>query len=327
MAGINFNEMMKDKAKKLNRHIVLPDGIDERSILAARTIVDEGIAQISIVGNADEINKKAAENGVKLDGINVVDPETSEDLNDFAKTYYEKRKHKGMTEDQAVKTMKDPLFYGTMMVEKGIADGSVAGSLSTTADVMRAAIQIIGVMDGVSVVSSFFNIVFPDRVYAFADSAVLPKPDTTQLAEIAITTADNYKKLLDEEPRVAMLSFSTLGSAKHELLDKVISATKLVKERRPDLKVDGELQFDAAIVPKVAAKKCPDSPVEGKANVLIFPDLNAGNIGYKIAQRLGGADAIGPVVQGLKKPAFDLSRGCNVNDIVTVTAINAVMGS
>jgi phosphate acetyltransferase len=211
------------------------------------------------------------------------------------------------------------------LVKEGMADGNVAGSFASTGDVLRAAIQVVGMAEGISIVSSFFLMVYPEITYSFADCAVVPNPDAMQLADIAISTADNHKKLTGDEPYVAMLSFSTKGSAEHELIDKVRAATKFVQEKRPDLNVDGELQFDAAIVDSIGKKKSPGSSVAGRANVLVFPDLQAGNIGYKIAQRLGKAEAVGPVVQGLKKPLFDLSRGCSVEDIVNTSAIAALM--
>jgi phosphate acetyltransferase len=212
-----------------------------------------------------------------------------------------------------------------MMVNEGQADGSVAGSFASTGDVMKAGIQCIGMPEGISIVSSFFLMIFPDQTFSFADCAVVPNPDAAQLADIAISTADNHKKLTGEKPYIAMLSFSTKGSAKHELIDKVVEATRIAKEKRPDLMIDGELQFDAAVVDAIGKKKAPGSSVAGRANVLIFPDLNAGNIGYKIAQRMGKAEAVGPVVQGLKKPFFDLSRGCSVDDIVNTSAIAVLM--
>jgi phosphate acetyltransferase len=221
--------------------------------------------------------------------------------------------------------MTNDLFFGAMLVEEGMADGSVAGSTAATGDVLRAAFQCVGMPEGISIVSSFFLMIFPEKVYSYADCAVVPNPDSLQLADIAISTADNHNLLAGEEPNIAMLSFSTKGSAKHELIDKVLEATKIVKEKRPDLNIDGELQYDAATIESIGKRKAPDSKVAGLANVLIFPDLQAGNISYKIAQRLGGAEAIGPIVQGLKKPLFDLSRGCSVDDIVGTAAIACLM--
>jgi phosphate acetyltransferase len=320
-------EQIKTKAKQLKRHIVLPDSMDERAIKAARICVDQQLAEVSLVGPERDIRSKASQIGVNLDGVHVVDPEQSSKLQEFSNTYYELRKAKGMQPDVALQTMKKPLFFGAMMVREGTAHGSVAGSISTTGDVLRAGIQVIGVAEGISIVSSFFLMAFPQKVYTFADCAVVPDPTVEQLADIAIASAENHRKLTGEEPKVAMLSFSTKGSAEHPFVEKVQQATAIVRKKKPQLEVDGELQVDAAIVASVGERKAPGSTVAGKANVLIYPNLDAGNIAYKIAQRMGGAEAIGPVVQGLRKPAFDLSRGCSVEDIVSVVAINAVMGA
>jgi phosphate acetyltransferase len=323
--GIQLLEEIKNKAIKLNKTIVLPESHDERVLKAAEILAREKIVSVITLGNDDRVRSDAKKIDVDLTGIRVIDPSTSDKLSDFTNLYFNLRKHKGVTVEKARETVLRDLFFAAMMVKEGMADGSVAGSSASTADVMRAGIQCVGIPDGISIVSSFFLMIFPEKVYSFADCAVVPDPDANQLADIAISTADNHRNLIGEEPRVAMLSFSTKGSAQHESIDKIIDALKVIKDKRPDLEVDGELQFDAAIIDSIGKKKAPGSTVAGNANVLVFPDLNSGNIGYKIAQRLGGAEAVGPMVQGLNKPFFDLSRGCSVDDIVNTASIAALM--
>ncbi len=323
--GSQLLEEIKNKAIKLNKTIVLPESHDERVLKAAEILAREKIISVITLGNDDRVRSDAKKLDVDLTGIRVIDPSTSDKLSDFTNLYFNLRKHKGVTVENARETVLRDLFFAAMMVKEGMADGSVAGSSASTADVMRAGIQCVGIPEGISIVSSFFLMIFPEKVYSFADCAVVPDPDANQLADIAIFTADNHRNLIGEEPRVAMLSFSTKGSAQHESIDKIIDAVKVIKDKRPDLEVDGELQFDAAIIDSIGKKKAPDSTVAGNANVLVFPDLNSGNIGYKIAQRLGGAEAVGPMVQGLNKPFFDLSRGCSVDDIVNTASIAALM--
>ncbi len=323
--GSSILEEIKNKAIKLNKTIVLPESHDERVLKAAEILAREKIVSVITLGNDDRVRNDAKKLDVDLTGIRVIDPSTSDKLSDFTNLYFNLRKHKGVTVEKARETVLRNLFFAAMMVKEGMADGSVAGSSASTADVMRAGIQCVGMPDGISIASSFFLMIFPEKVYSFADCAVVPDPDVNQLADIAISTADNHRNLTGEEPLVAMLSFSTKGSAQHESVDKVIDAVKVIRDKRPDLEVDGELQFDAAIIDSIGKKKAPGSTVAGNANVLVFPDLNSGNIGYKIAQQLGGAEAVGPMVQGLNKPFFDLSRGCSVDDIVNTTSIAALM--
>jgi phosphate acetyltransferase len=328
---MHVTEGIKQKAKAKRKKVVLPEGTEERMIQATKKILAEELAEVTLLGDESQIKKLADSNGLDLSKVKVISPVDSSELDSFAEEYYQLRKHKGMTPDKAREVMRNVLFYGAMMVRRGQVDGFVAGSVNTTADVMRAGIQIIGTAPGISSVSSSFIMVLPeflgvkDKIMVFADCAVLPDPDPTQLASVAVSSAKTMQDLTGEEPRVAMLSFSTKGSAEHELIDKVREATKIAKEIKPDLKIDGELQADSAIIPQVAKKKAPGSLIQGDANVLIFPDLNSGNIAYKLVQRMAQAEAIGPVIQGLAKPANDLSRGCSVDDIVNVVAIAMTM--
>ncbi len=327
MAELDLLSSIRKNAAEKGKTIVLPESHDDRVLKAAEYLTKEKIAKVVTLGNPDKIQESAKRLNADLAGVSIIDFEKSEKLNEYGNIFYEMRKQRGkeIPIEKAVDTFKRDIFFGAMMVKQGEVDGSVSGSTATTADVMRASIQVVGMPKGISIVSSFFLMVFPQKVYSFADCAVNPNPDAKQLADIAISTAENHSKLTGEIANVAMLSFSTKGSAEHELIDKVREATKIANEKRPDLNIDGELQFDAAIIESIGVKKAPGSKVAGKANVLVFPDLQAGNIGYKIAERLGGAQAIGPISQGLTKPYFDLSRGCNFMDIVNTAAIAVLM--
>ncbi len=296
-------------------------------ILATKKILSNEIAAVTLLGDDKEITSLAAEHGLNLGKVEVINPAHSADFNDFVQQFMEMRKAKGITEEQAVKLLSNPLYFGAMLVRNGKADASVAGSVNTTGNVLRAAIHVLGLKEGIKVVSSCFMMTVPkyrdvhDKVFLYADGAVVPNPNPEQLASIAAATAETMVNLLGEEPRIAMLSFSTKGSAKHPDADKVIEALDILKKTHPELKADGEFQVDAAIVPEVAAKKAPGSVIDGDANILIFPDLDAGNIAYKLTQRLANAIATGPIIQGLALPANDLSRGCSVDDIVDQAAI------
>ncbi len=321
-------DTIRAKAKQDLKTIVFPEGAEERTIKAAVQIVKEGTCKPVLLGNVAKIREMAA--GVDLSGVTIIDPEASDQLAAYADAFYQLRKDKGVTEEKALATVKDTIYFGTMMVQTGDADGLVSGAIHTTADTLRPALQIIKTAPGISTASSCFIMECPNTAYGdkgvlvFADCAVNISPDAKQLAAIAISSAATAKALCAMEPRVAMLSFSTKGSGAHADADKVVEATKLAKEIAPELMIDGELQADAALVEKVGQLKSPGSPVAGKANVLIFPDLDAGNIGYKLVQRLAGAEAIGPIMQGLRKPVNDLSRGCSVEDIAAVAAMTAV---
>ena len=323
-------DKIRANAQKHNMRIVLPESLEERTLKAADEIITEKLAKVILIGRRDEINSKANELGLsRISDAIVIDPESYEKLDEYADMMVEIRKKKGLTKDAALELLKDPLYLATMMIKAGDADGEVAGADNSTGDVLRPAFQYVKTMPGISVVSGAFIMILPESTYGdngmlvFADCAVHPNPTAQELAEIAVMTAKTTKAIAEMEPRVAMLSFSTKGSAKHEMVDKVRTATELAQKMAPEFKFDGELQADAAIVEAIGKKKAPGSEIAGKANVLVFPTMETGNIAYKLVQRLANAEAVGPVLQGMAAPINDLSRGCSVSDIVNLVAITA----
>ena len=323
-------DRIKQNAKKHNMRIVLPEGYEERTIKAADIAIEENLAQIILIGDPAEINSHAAKLGLKnISKATIVNPKSHTRKNHYIDMMVELRKSKGMTKEEAARLIEDPLYLGVLMIKAGDADGEVSGADHSTGDVLRPAFHYVKTAPGISVVSGAFIMILPDKsfgengVIIFADGAVHPNPNEKELAEIAIASAHTARAIAGFEPRIAMLSFSTKGSAKHAMVDMVVNATRIAKEMAPDLQIDGELQADAALVEAIGKSKAPGSSIAGKANVLIFPDLNSGNIAYKLVQRLAHAEAIGPVLQGMAAPINDLSRGCSVSDIVSMIAITS----
>jgi phosphate acetyltransferase len=323
-------DRIKQNAKKHNMRIVLPEGYEERTVKAADLAIEEELAQIILIGDPAEISSHASGLGLKnISKATIINPKSHEKKDHYIEMMVDLRKNKGMTREEASKLIEDPLYLGVLMIKNGDADGEVSGADHATGDVLRPAFHYIKTAPGISVVSGAFIMILPDKTFGedgiilFADGAVHPDPDENQLAEIAIASAHTARAIAGMEPRIAMLSFSTKGSAKHEMVDRVVNATKIAKQMAPDLQLDGELQADAALIEAIGRSKAPGSPIAGKANVLIFPDLNSGNIAYKLVQRLAHAEAIGPILQGMAAPINDLSRGCSVSDIVSMIAITS----
>jgi len=329
---MNFIENIKNRAKQEIKTIVLPESEDIRTLKATQIALKEKYVNIVLVGNEEIIKQKTQENNINIEGATIINPQTSKDYEKYAQLLYELRKNKGMTIEQAKELVLNPVYFGMLMVkdEETKADGLVSGAAHSTADTLRPALQILKTAPDTKLVSAFFVMVVPDCEYGengtfiFGDAGLNENPNPDQLSEIAISSSKSFEQLVQKEPKVAMLSYSSHGSAHSELTEKVIEATNLLKEKEPNLIADGELQLDAAIIPEVAASKAPTSPLKGEANVLIFPNLDAGNIGYKLVQRLGKAEAYGPLCQGIAKPVNDLSRGCSAEDIAGVIAITAV---